>query len=85
MRFLQEEADKERERKLLKEKGREALPGCTSSSPIQKTNTHDRLWFPLTYRTGKEERSETEGERGQGKRSTKKEKGRGEGEEKEGI
>lgn len=31
MKFLQEEADKERERRLLKEKGRYALPGCIYS------------------------------------------------------
>lgn len=83
MKILQEEADKERERRLLKEKGRSAHPRCTSSLRMQKTNVHDFIIF--LFRTRKEERSEAEGERGPGKRSTEKEKSRGEGEEKEGV
>lgn len=85
MKSLQEEADKERERRLLKEKGRSAHPRCTSSLRMQNTNVHDLSFIIFLFRTRKEERSEAEGERGPGKRSTEKEKGRGEGEEKEGV
>lgn len=52
---------------------------------MHNTHLHAHLLVSLCCRTRKEERSEAEGERGPGERSTKEEKGRGEGEEKEGI
>lgn len=82
IKLLQEEADKERERRLLKEKGRWAALGCTS---LQIQNTDARSLTILSYRTRKEKRSEAEGERGSREGRTEKEKGSGEGEEEAGI